>query len=47
MPEEGRGDGSAAVLGVSKWNSEFALSAVPRHLEFGAMVGRGGIHPSS
>jgi hypothetical protein len=39
--------GGRFVLGGSKRNCDVARSAVPRHLEFGAMVGRGGIHRSS
>jgi hypothetical protein len=35
------------VLGASKRNSDVERNAFPRHLELGAMVGRGGIHRSS
>jgi len=34
-------------LGGSKRNCDVARSALPRHLEFGAMVGRRDIHRSS
>jgi hypothetical protein len=42
-----QGNRGRFVLGASERNCDVERNAFPRHLEYGAMVGRGGIHRGS